>query len=87
MATEDAQSRKHLLEDASMFILDMMRSGELHPMAIGLPLWQLMILVSIIVIAVKKNYNLWLAVIWGIIPFVSIFALIVYVGLPAKVKR
>lgn len=67
-----------------MNTFEMMRSGQLHPIALWLPLFQLMILISVIVVAVKKHYKPWVPLILGLIPFVSIFALIVYVGLPTK---
>ena len=67
-----------------MFILDMLRSGEIHFGLFNIFLWNLGILISTIILARKKAYRWWVAGLFGMIPFINLFALIVYVGIPPK---
>lgn len=70
-----------------MYILEMMRTGELAPYWVYLFIQGLSLGVLCFVLAKAKNRNVVIAFITGLIPLLSYLAVLYYVGIPKLEKE
>lgn len=69
-----------------MNVIDMMRSGELHPLIVIIPIQMIIIAAICFFLAKIKNRNYKLSILVGLIPGINCLALIYYVVVSKKEK-
>jgi|GEM_PF-1409292 len=69
-----------------MNIIDMMRSGELHPLIVIIPIQMIIIAAICFFLAKTKNRNYKLSILVGLVPGINWLALIYYVVVSKKEK-